>query len=189
MFGLGTTELMMGIAMQPEPVHKLLNIISDFTIDWLELQIRYFPTIDGILLLDDLVGFLGDPDFKTFGFPYLKKIYSNFNVSVKIFHNDAQGLVCAPYLHDIGINVFNFSHEHTLKEMQELTGGNVTLLGNIPPRDVMAAGSPDDVEESVRRMWSSVDDRSRIIWSLGGGMPMGVSTENIERFIQVVKGM
>ncbi|MFC2126276.1 uroporphyrinogen decarboxylase family protein [Bacteroidota bacterium] len=186
-FLMGTTELMMGIAMQPETIHKLLNVITDFTTDWLDIQFRNFKTIDGILILDDLVGFLGEPDFKTFALPYLKKIYDQFDVSVKFFHNDAPGLVCAPFLGEIGINLFNFSHEHSLKQIQQLTDGNVVLLGNIPPRDVMASGSLQEVEESVKNAWNSVDDKSGIIWSCGGGMPMGVKTENIERFIRTIQ--
>ena len=186
-FLMGTTELMMGIAMQPDAIHKLLSLITDFTIDWLEVQIHKFPTIDGIFILDDLVGFLGEPDFKSFAFPYLKRIYDHFSVTIKFFHNDAQGLITASHLSDLGVNLFNFSHEHSLKEMHELTGGNVTLMGNIPPRDVLATGKPGDVDKSVRDAWLSIDDRSRIIWSCGGGMPMDVSSENIHSFINTVR--
>jgi len=188
-FLMGTTELMMGMAMNPDKVHQMLQVVTDFSIDWLEVQMENFATIDGVFLLDDLVGFLGDPEFREFGLPYLKKIYDHFDVAVKFFHNDAQGLVCAPYLEEIGINLFNFSHEHTLSQMQDLTNGKVTLLGNIPPRDVMAAGTLDDVTNSVKNAWESVKDRSGIIWSCGGGMPMDVKSENIQRFIDTIQVM
>jgi len=67
--------------------------------------------------------------------------------------------------------------------MKELTNNEVTLLGNIPTRDVLAAGTPEDVRNSVKAALESVSDKSRIILSCGGGMPPDVSTENIEAIL------
>jgi len=81
------------------------------------------------------------------------------------------------------VNMFNFSSDHTLAQMKKLTENRVALLGNIPPRDVLAAGSPKQVQSSVKAALDSVEDKRRIIISCGGGMPPGVSTENIEAFL------
>jgi uroporphyrinogen decarboxylase len=183
-FLMGSTEFLMAIRTDPDRIEKLLGTVTDFIVDWLELQIETFPSIDGIFILDDIVGFLGEEDFKQTAMPYLERIYEAFNVSVKFFHNDAAGIVSAPYLEQIGINLFNFSFEHPIARMKELVNGSVTLLGNVPPRDVLAEGTADDVRDSVKSMIDSVNDKSRIILSCGGGMPFGVSTENIEAFIK-----
>ena len=84
------------------------------------------------------------------------------------------------------MNLFNFGSEHSLAEMKSLTGNAVTLLGNIPPRDVLMRGSPDDVRNSVRAAMDSVAERSRIVFSCGGGMPPDVPTENIRAFCAAV---
>ena len=183
-FLMGTTELMTALLMEPEKVHQLLRKITDFLKDWLDLQIRTIDTIDGVFLLDDIVGFVNDDDFRAFALPYLREIYEAFDVSVKFFHNDAQGLVCAPYLPDMGINLFNFAYEHSLQQMRELAGDSVALLGNLPPRDVLAQGTPEEVESKAMEMYRSVREKSRIIWSCGGGMPQDVSTENIRAFLR-----
>lgn len=182
-FLAGSTEFLMAIRTDPELVHKLLGTITDFIIDWLELQIETFPPIDGVFVLDDIVGFLGEQDFKQTALPYLQRIFKSFDVAVRFFHNDAAGLVCAPYLPEMGVNLFNFSFQHTLAEMKELTNNAVTLLGNIPTRDVLAAGNPDDVRNSVKAALDSVEDKRRIVLSCGGGMPPDVPTENIEAFL------
>lgn len=184
----GTTELMLAISMNPEEILGGLNTITDFIIDWISAQVEAFPGIEGILVLDDIVGFLGDEDFKAFALPYLKKIFQAFDMPVKLFHNDAHGLVCAPYLDEIGVNIFNFSFEHSIAQMRELTGDSVVLLGNIPPRDVLANGSPEEVHESVVEMMESAGEATRVIWSCGGGMPPDVPTENIRTFISSTKG-
>ncbi len=182
-FLAGSTEFLMAVRTDPGIVHKLLGKITDFIIEWLELQIETFQSIGGIFILDDIVGFLGEQDFKDTALPYLQRIFQSFDLAVRFFHNDAAGLVCAPYLSEMGVNLFNFSFQHTLAEMKELTNNAVTLVGNIPTRDVLAAGSPDDVRTSVKAALDSVEDMSRIILSCGGGMPPDVPTENIEAFL------
>ncbi len=186
-FLFGTTELMMALAMAPEEVSKGLETITDFITDWIGLQMETIKDIDGIFILDDIIGFLGDPDFRNFVLPYMKKIYGSFDVKVKFLHNDAAGLVCAPYLNEMGVNLFNYSFNHPISEMKKLTENKVTLLGNLPPRDVLASGTESDVRRGVKEMMNSVGDHSRIIWSCGGGMPPDVSTENIRAFISAVK--
>ncbi|MHC4658366.1 MAG: uroporphyrinogen decarboxylase family protein [Planctomycetota bacterium] len=186
-FLLGTTEFLTAIRTNPDEIHKLLETVTAFLIDWLAIQAETFPTIDGIFILDDIVGFLGKDDFEKTALPYLKRIFESFDVTVKFFHNDAPGLICAPYLRPIGVNLFNFSHEHTLAEMKKLTANAVTLLGNIPPRDVLAAGTPQDVQDSIKAALSSITDKSRIILSCGGGMPPNTPTQNIQAFTSAAK--
>jgi uroporphyrinogen decarboxylase len=108
-------------------------------------------------------------------------------VAVKFFHNDAPCKACAPILPEIGINLLNFGVQHTLADMKAWTGNRITLLGNIPPRDVLAAGTPAEVERSVLDMLQALTDCSRLIVSCGGGMPPGVPTENIQAVIAGVK--
>ncbi len=188
-FLAGTTELMLALSMNPEEILKGLDTITEFLIDWISAQVEAFPGIEGILVLDDIVGFLGDDDFKAFALPYLKQIFQSFEMPVKLFHNDAHGLVCAPYLEKIGINIFNFGFEHSIAQMKELVGNSVVLLGNIPPRDVLANGSPEEVHKSVVEMMESAGGAENVIWSCGGGMPPDVPTENIRTFISSVKGL
>ncbi len=186
-FLFGTTDFMMALAITPDEAQKALTVITDFVIDWLELQYEKFPDIRGVLVLDDIVGFLGQPDFETFVLPHLKRIYKTFNPEVGFFHNDAAGQITAGYLREIGINLFNYSFNHPITEMRKLAGDGVILLGNLPPRDVLAMGSTADVEAGVISMMREAGDTGGIIWSCGGGMPPDAPTENIRTFISTVR--
>jgi uroporphyrinogen-III decarboxylase len=188
-FLLGTTELMMAMMTDQEKCHQLINLITDFLIDWIEYQMERFPTIDGILLLDDIIGFIGERQCKEYVVPYFKKIYGSFNAKINFLHNDASGLVCAPYLPEMKVNLFNYSFKHSIEEMKRLTGGKVTLLGNIPPRDVLKNGTPQDVKDALRKSVKGMEETTRIILSCGGGMPDGVTTENINAFIAAAKDL
>ena len=110
-------------------------------------------------------------DFEAFGLPYLKRAF-DADVSVKFFHNDAPCKACAPGLPDAGINLLNFGVQHTLSEMKAWTGDKIALVGNVPPRDVLAAGTPADVTRAAprgacrcRRKRGSASPAGRCRWS------------------------
>ena len=67
-----------------------------------------------------------------------------------------------------------------------MTDNKITLMGNLPPRDVLAAGNTKDVANHVRTMVESVEDHTKVIWSCGGGMPPNVPAENIQTFYDTV---
>jgi uroporphyrinogen decarboxylase len=186
-FLMGTTEFLMGLYDDPQRMHQLLTKITDYLVAWLPLQKERIDSIDGMLILDDIVGFLGQQEFETFARPYLKRIFDCMDVSIKMFHNDANGRVSAPYLADLGINLFNFGFEHSLAEMRDLTQDKIALLGNIPPRDVLALGTPAQIREKVESMCTGLNHKKRLILSCGGGMPNGVSSVNIKAFVKAAR--
>jgi len=183
-FLMGVTELMVAMLTDPERIHRLMRIITDFLKKWHRTQRDALPSIDGILMLDDIVGFVSEDDFLTFGFPYIKEIYDDAPVKVKFFHNDADFRASLKHYPDMGVNLFNPGIQMTVNEMKEATSGRLTILGNIPPRDVLAAGTPAEVETAVSALLSELNDRSRFILSCGGGMPPAVTTENINALLK-----
>jgi len=185
-FLMGTTEFMLALAMDPDAAHKLLKKITDFVCDWISWQKECFPSIDGVLILDDIIGFVGETEFEEFVLPYFKKIFACTGVKVKFLHNDAEGLITAKNLKAMGVNMFNFSFNHSMGEIRNLAGPGVVLVGNIPPRDVLASGTPEQVDAAVKKAMGEIKDHNRIIWSVGGGMPPDVKNMNIDTFITAV---
>ncbi|MFT3783643.1 MAG: uroporphyrinogen decarboxylase family protein [Nibricoccus sp.] len=185
-FLMGTTEFLCAIKTDPEQMHKLLRIITAFLKQWHALQRKTFPSISGIMMLDDIVGFMGEADFLEFGMPYMKELYG-VDLPVKFFHNDAACAQSIRHYPEIGINLYNPGIQTPLAEMRRLCGNKLTILGTIPPRDVLAQGTPADVRAAVKKLLADTPDRSRLILSCAGGMPPGVSTENIRAFCEVAK--
>jgi len=187
-FLMGTTEFLTAMQCDPEGTHGMLEVITRFLEEWIQLQAKTIPTIRGVMLLDDIVGFIGPEDVRTFAAPYLTRAFAAIDSEVRLFHNDADGLSCAPILADCGVNLFNFAFHHPIQEMRERVGPTVTLLGNIPPRDVLAAGTPVDVEQAVECMKTVLGgDFGRVIFSCGGGIPPGVSSENLSVFLAAAR--
>jgi uroporphyrinogen-III decarboxylase len=182
-FLMGTTEFLMMLKMEPERTHQLLRLVTAFLKRWHALQRETFDSIDGMLVLDDIVGFIGEEDFKEFGLPYFKDLYGA-DVKVKFFHNDAECAKSIRYYPEIGINLYNPGVFNSLTELRQMCDNRLTILGNIPPRDVLAKGTPEDVRTSVQKLLMEAEHRSRLILSCAGGMPPGVSTANIRAFIE-----
>jgi len=183
---MGSTEFLTTMMMMPDKARTLMEKITAFLKSWLELQMKAFPSIDGIFLLDDIIGFLGEQEFVAHGLPYFKELFSP-DVTVKFLHNDAPCAVSAPFLPEMGVNLFNMGFDVSLSDLKDMTAGKVTLLGNLPPRDVLASGTPDEVSAQTTELLDSLKGTDRIIMSCGGGMPPGVSTENINAFIEAVR--
>jgi len=183
---MGTTEFLTTLMMDPDSAHLLIRKITDFLKQWHKIQRDTFPTIDGIFILDDIIGFIGEDDFLNFGLPYFKELFDT-DLSIRFLHNDAACESSVKYLPEMGVNLFNMAFDTNLNELKELTNNRVAMLGNIPPRDVLAQGSPDDVAKAVNQLLDSLHSTTNIILSCGGGVPMGVSTENMQAFVQAVK--
>lgn len=182
---MGTTEFLMMMMTEPQKAHQLIRLITDFLHDWHDFQIKSFDSIQGILMLDDIIGFMSGEQFREFGLPYFKELYDR-NLPIRFLHNDAPSKESAPMLTDMGVNFFNMGIDVTLSEIAEHSAYEVCLLGNLPPRDVLAAATPEEVVRKTREMITGLDSRTRLVPSCGGGMPPGVKTENIKAFIEAI---
>lgn len=185
-FLMGTTEFLTLMMMEPDKTHQLLRIITDFLKEWHQLQHEKIETIDGIMILDDIVGFIGENEFLEFAYPYLKELYDTKD-SIKFFHNDADCTQSLKYYTEMGINLYNPGVYLTLSEMRQITNDNLAILGNVPPRDVLAAGSTYDVTVATKKLKSEAEGFHRMLFSCAGGMSPKVSSENINAFIAALK--
>ncbi len=183
---MGVTEFLTAMMTNPQEVHYLMKTITEYLVEWHDLQKEALPTIDGILVLDDIIGFIGEQEFIEFGLPYFKTIYDR-DVSVKFLHNDADCRASLKFLPEMGVNLFNMGFDISLNELKTTTGNKVSMLGNLPPRDVLALGSEDDIRRETKKLLDNLNSKKGIILSCGGGMPPDVSSQNIRAFSETVR--
>ena len=184
------TELLVGIKTDPEAIHKILRCTTALCKSWLEVQLENVGTARGILVLDDVTGFLNEEDFLEFSYPYMKEIFSAFPGMLHMMHNDAVRTSSYPYLEDMGVDLFNMTHTVNIGEIRKLAGGKVCLLGNVPPMSLTKA-TPEEVSCLTTEMMdnykeSNNGDMHGLLVSLGGGAPMGAAGENIAAMINAV---
>lgn len=187
-FFRGVSQLMMDLIEEPEQVLKLLDTCTTLVIDWLKAQAEVIgDTVEGFLLLDDIVGFVGRDHYEEFAHPFLKRICDAFPGDwVKIYHNDASVAACLERLPDAGFDVLNWSHNTPMTEAVTRVGGRMALMGNVPPLDIGVRGTPEQVEESARAVLRDAGSHPHIL-SVGGGVSPGMPAANIHAMARALK--
>lgn len=177
----GVNEFMLDLVDHPAVTHRLLDSITAAIISWLEAQAEAVgECVDGILVLDDIIGFVSESVYLEFAHPYLVRICDAFPRSwVRVFHNDANVRPFLKHLPETGFDALNWTHNIDAGEARRKTGGRMCLIGNVNPLAVAAQGTPDQVVESARRVLSATQGQG-VILSLGGGLSPGTPRQNLE---------
>jgi len=183
---MGVGNFLLALKLQPVETHALLKVTTTLVRSWLEAQAEVLSEVEGIMVLDDIAGFVSPKDYLEFAHPYLKEIFSAFPGAVKVFHNDTDNPVSYKYLSDLGIHIFNFTHLQPIEKVRELVGPEVCLMGNVSPLEVLAQGTPDRVREETSRCLNAHPGRAGLLLSAGGGVSPGTPGQNLAALIEAV---
>ncbi|GAI37041.1 unnamed protein product, partial [marine sediment metagenome] len=85
----GPTEFLIDLKLRPEIATKLIDICTQTAISWLRAQLAVMDDPVGIFVPDDNASFLSPELFRRFGVPVYKRIFSEFDGLLKVYHNDA----------------------------------------------------------------------------------------------------
>jgi uroporphyrinogen decarboxylase len=184
---MGVSEFLLAMKLEPKWTHQFLATTTTLTRTWLAAQADALKEVEGILVLDDIAGFMSAKDYREFAHPYLKEVFDAFPGAVKMFHNDTNNPVSYPHLRELGIHIFNFTHLQPLARVRELVGPDLCLLGNVPPLEVLTQGSPEQVVASARACLSTHPSGKGLILSAGGGASPGTPGANLHALARAVQ--
>lgn len=179
-FVRSTTEFMIDIVEKPEWAHKLIDRCTNLIIDWLKAQAKIMgDSVEGIFILDDIVGFINEEHYMEFAHPYLKRICDAFPKDwVKLYHNDAEIAACLDHLPDCGFNVLNWGKQTDIAEVKARVGDRMCLMGNVNPLEIGVRGTPAEVRVATLEVLEKSGGEG-IILSVGGGVSPGMPRANI----------
>ena len=184
----GLNELMVDLTDDPEGVHRLLEFTTAAIIRWLKAQAEAIgSSVDGLFILDDVVGFLSRRAYLEFAQPYLHRICTAFPSDwVKVYHNDANVRPFLADLPDAGFDVLNWTHNVGFDEAARKLCGRMRLMGNVDPLKLGVRGTPAEVKAAALDVLGRASGGSFIL-SLGGGVSPGMPRENIAAMIGAVR--
>ena len=179
-FVRSTTDFMIDLVENPQYAHKLIDLCTQLIIDWLKAQAKAMgDTVEGIFILDDIVGFINEDHYLEFAHPYLKRICDAFPKDwIKVYHNDADINACLEHLPDCGFHVLNWGKQTDIEDVKDIVGDRMCLMGNVNPLEIGVRGTPDDVREATLEVLEKSEGEG-IILSVGGGTSPGMPRENI----------
>jgi uroporphyrinogen-III decarboxylase len=187
-FVRSTTDFMIDLVEQPAGAHKLLDLCTRLIIDWLKAQAKAMgPTVEGIFILDDIVGFVNEEHYQEFCHPYLKRICDAFPPDwVRIYHNDASIEACLEHLPDAGFQVLNWGKQTDIADVKARLGGRMCLMGNVNPLEVGVRGTPAEVRAATLDVLEK-SGGEHIILSVGGGTSPGMPRQNIQAMLAALQ--
>jgi len=167
---------------QPGMAHRLLQMITDTTINYLREQAR--SGADVIQIFDSWGGLLGPVDFETISLQYIRQIVDALRdvVPTIVFAKGAWHSLKS--MAGTGAQGLGIDWCITAQMARELAGDNVTLQGNLDPAKLMA--SIPVIKKEVNAMLNDFGGQ-RHIANLGHGILPNVPVDHARAFVDTVK--
>lgn len=165
---------------QPELAHKLLDMITQSTVNYLRGQIN--AGADIIQLFDSWAGILGPEQYAEFSLKYISSICDAINEVPKIVF--AKGAFFArESLNKVNCQVVGLDWNMGIEESRRLMPGKI-LQGNLDPCALY--GSLNDVARETNKMLQAFGPDKHIA-NLGHGLYPDIEVDNVKCFIDTVK--
>jgi len=169
------------------PVLGALEIFTETTIRFLRAQLGCLREPLGVVVLDDTAGMLSANAFSRFAAPFLRRIFKAFEGLVRIFRCDTPCWPVLPQLPDLGFEVFHFSHRMDIREVRDVLGPQIALMGNVSAMEIMARGMPEQVESAGRECIVRAGKSRGLILSAAGTVLSGTPSENVDALVRAAR--
>ena len=167
---------------QPELAHRLLQMITDTTIDYLKAKVA--AGVDAVQLFDSWGGLLSPEDYNIFSWPYLQQIVTALKDDIPVI---VFGKGCWFALHDMaksGASALGVDWTCSARNARYLSGGQITLQGNFDPSRLL---SPiPTIKSEVKKMIDGFG-KDRYIVNLGHGILPNIPVDHAQAFVDAVK--
>ena len=167
---------------QPELAHKLLQKITDITIDYLKAQVK--AGADTVQVFDSWAGSLSPEDFIVYAEPYLKQIADAVKADAPVILFPKGSWYALESLSKSGASGIGIDWTVSPKMARQLTGNNITLQGNFDPAKLLA--SIPQIKQWVKEMIDEFGVQSYIA-NLGHGITPNVPVDHAKAFVEAVK--
>lgn len=178
----GYDDFLMDIIRNPDHVHKLLRIVTETILEWLQVYEQHQNVkYTRVCMSDHFPSMVSPAHFKEFCLPYMQEIFSECPPdAVKIYHNDGRIEHLLEQLPQIGLDILHSSVDsHKVFQVNE----HIIFMGNLPPLALLQHGSPENVEKAVKELIKSSPDQ-RLIVSASGEFADKTPKENVRAMIE-----
>lgn len=161
--------------------HRLLQLITDSTINYLKAQIR--AGADLVQIFDSWAGILGPKQYEEFSLRYISQICDAITeVPVTVFAKGA--FFAREAMGKLNCETIGLDWNMGIAESRKLIGDTKTLQGNLDPAALY--GNEEQVRKATIDMLAEFRG-SRHIANLGHGLYPDIDPEMVKIFVQTVK--
>lgn len=166
---------------KPDKVARLLNILTEVIIivarEYEKAGVDYI-TVREMGATSDV---LSPRVFKSLILPYLKRVFEKITIP-SVLHICGKTNDIAPFMVESGARAISVDQKNDLAETRKKLGKNALIFGNYDPYNVLVAGTPDVVRETIKRC---IDDGVSAVWP-GCDIWPTVPEENFRAMMDVI---
>ncbi len=177
----------------PQYSHKLLNLLADIIIQYLNRQIE--SGVDVVMLFDSWGGVLSDIHYTEFSLFYLQKIVNGLHKShnnkaiPNIVFTKGSG-VWLDRMTNIGASCIGLDWTMNIGQAKTIVGNKVALQGNLDPA-ILSQADKSVIKAEVTRILNDYrvannDDISGHIFNLGHGILPSALPDNVAYLVDLV---
>jgi uroporphyrinogen decarboxylase len=160
----------------------LMEKMVEVLIRHLNAQIR--AGVQALQFFDSWVGCLSPNDYKTYVFPYSKKILDHVDKSVPLIHFATSSSTLLEWMKRAGGDVIGVDWRVNLSEAWARLGYDVAIQGNLDP--VLLLSKPERIEKEVKRILSEAGGRPGHIFNLGHGILPNTPIDHVVALVNMV---
>jgi [methyl-Co(III) methanol-specific corrinoid protein]:coenzyme M methyltransferase len=182
---VGTENLLLWVATDPDKVHKFVKFAAAYEKEW--LKIIDTLGVDLIQMSEPSASWdmLSEEMFREFALPYVKDVFSGMENTKKVLH------ICGNMTEELDNMVATGADGLSIEEKSDpyrsvkIVDGRASLIGNVGVVRPLLQGTPEQVREMALR---SVDAGFNII-SAGCGLSALIDKDNIKAMVEAVKNL
>lgn len=167
---------------QPELAHRLLQKITDVTIQYLKAQVK--AGADLVQVFDSWSGMLSPADFKAIAQPYLVQIADAVSKDAPVILFPKGSWYALSDLSKTSASGLGLDWSVTPQLARQMTNNSITLQGNFDPSKLLAP--IPQIKKEVKEMIDGFGTK-RYIANLGHGILPNVPVDHARAFVDTVK--
>lgn len=166
----------------PELMHRLLNKLTEMTVNYLNYQISEGAQI--VQLFESIADVLPRHLYTDFAFPYHQQIFAELNPETPsiLFAKECDYL---DLMHQSGAGVLSIGKCVDLSKAKAETDGTVAFQGNVD-NDLLRDGTPNDITAAVKTCLQQGGKTGHIL-NLSHGLHRDTPFENVKHFVNIAK--
>ena len=184
---LDVSEAMVYCYDEPEMVHKVLEKVTSFAINYINAYKE--AGAGGVVIAEPLAGLLTPALNEEFSASYFKQIVAGTQTDdfAVVYHNCGNGtLKMAEAIASIGARAYHFGNAIDIAEMLKIFPEKDIIMGNIDPAGQFRNGTPDSIREATLELLKKCHKHPNFVISSGCDIPPMSSWNNIDAFFNAV---
>ncbi|WP_138206274.1 uroporphyrinogen decarboxylase family protein [Haloimpatiens lingqiaonensis] len=184
---VGTERLLKWMIKYPKQVETLMEIIAECNNRYIEEVAKLGVSI-GFADPVSSTSLISPKQFRKFSLPALQKNINKIKEktgSAPAIHICGKSKGIWEEVVNAGVSNFSIDNEEDLEEAKKMMGDRITITGNVPPVDVVYAGTKEDIFRSVKEcIRKGHDSKKGYVLSTGCQIPMNTPIEKVEMFME-----